>query len=63
MMAINGEKSRNYIINQLLTQKIKDIEKKHGEIKIKQTALEKFRKKRFRKRAASSRKSETDRGL
>ena len=45
-LAISEDRSRNYIINRLLQEKLKSLEKKHGKIIVKTKPLEKFRRKR-----------------
>ena len=45
-LAIKRKRSRNYITNELLSKMIKSLEKKYGEIKVNQNALEKQRMKR-----------------
>ncbi len=60
-LAINGDRSRNFIINHLLGKKIRNLEKRHGEVAINYKELEKFRRKRRGRSAASSPKKKTGR--
>ncbi len=45
-LAIAEDRSRNYIINKLLVDTIKSLEKKHGIIEVNTAQLEKFRRKK-----------------
>ncbi len=60
-IAIVEDRSRNFVINKMLGEMIRSLEKKHGKIKINTTQLEKFRRKR-RNRNKSSAKKTADKG-
>ena len=51
MLAISEDRSRNQIMEKILSETIKRLEKKHGEIKVDTDKLEKFRRKRRRSAA------------
>ncbi len=48
ILAISEERSRNFIINQLLNEILQILEKNDGKIDIDNSALEEFRSKRAR---------------
>ncbi len=56
MLAANDDRSRNYIINRLLNEAFRAVERKMGKIRTDSTVLDDFRKKRNRRIAKSSQK-------
>jgi hypothetical protein len=58
MLANQDDRSRNFIINKLLEEILNHLEKKHGEIVVKQSILEKNRNRR--KRGSAKRSSKSD---
>ncbi len=56
MLAANDDRSRNFIIDRLLVEAVRSLEKKYGIIQIDRAVLENFRKKRNRRNSKSSQK-------
>ncbi len=45
-LAVNGDRSRNFMMNKLLGETLKRLEKRHGKVKVNHKELEKLRAKR-----------------